>query len=172
MRIALVLLSVCVALAASVADARPAAQMGGFDLTGWKTLEMTPGKILATGGSPTLTSKDGKLRLTASKVIVRIAEEKGRRAVTATEASGSVTLVLREAGQREVKAVCRSASIRPAENRAVLTGGVRVTSRDSSGSQELTSDAVTIYLKEQRIVATSSPKTGRLSSGSKPRERP
>jgi len=135
-------------------------------------VEMTPSQITATGGSPVVRSGDGRLRLSAAKVILRVKGSKAGRTVTATEATGSVSLLLRQDARQEVKATCRSAVILPAENRAVLTGDVKVSSRDASGATELASDSVTIYIKEQRIVATSDPKSSRLTSGWKPAEKP
>ena len=155
-----------------MSGAAPARQIANYSLTGWRTLEMTPAAIVATGGSPVVKSGDGKLRVSAEKVILRVTEGRTGRTVSATEATGRVSLSLRQGAKQKVDATCRSAVILPAEDRALLKGDVKVTSRDPSGAMELASDAVTIYLKEQRIVATSSPKRSRLTSGWKPVEKP
>jgi lipopolysaccharide export system protein LptA len=173
-RIPVVISACCVmAMAGAILAAGPNVQ---YDLTGWKTLEMTSGKIVASGGTPLITTTDGKIRLSASKVSLSLSGGKGKgvKAITTAQATGGVKLFLKQGPGQTVEAVSQKAVIVPAQNRADLTGSVRVTQTDPKFARPLvlTGDSVTVYMKEGRIIARSAPGKSRLSATPKSGEKP
>jgi hypothetical protein len=59
-----------------------------------------------------LTSDDGKLRLSAAKIVIKSLGAKGKQAVTTVEAVGSVALESREGPKQDTRATCARAVIR------------------------------------------------------------
>jgi lipopolysaccharide transport protein LptA len=156
---------VVVALAASlVLHAAPAKkQLVNFDLTGWRSLEMSQDRITASGGNPLVTSSDGRLRLSASKVVLTLVRSKDSRSISTAEAFGSVRLHAVPAAGQALDAVCQKAVIRTKDQRADLIGSVKVKkSGGDSGPAELSGDTVTLYLKDGRVLATSKSANSRL----------
>jgi lipopolysaccharide export system protein LptA len=136
---------------------------------------MSADLITASGGAPLATSSDGSLRLSASRIILRLTKTKGRQGISTAEAVGGVKLHALQAPGQDMDAVCDKAVINPSLHRAELTGSVRVRRWDKakfSGPLELTGDAVTMDLKNGRVVATSHTSKSHFSatpkSGGKP----
>jgi lipopolysaccharide transport protein LptA len=166
---------VVIALAASlVLHAAPTKkQLVNYDLTGWHNLEMSQDSITASGGSPLVTSSDGKLRLSASKVVLTLVKGKDSRTISTAEAFGSVRLHAVPGQGQALDAVCQKAVIRPADQRADLIGNVTVRKAGGdSGPAELSGDTVTLYLKDGRVLATSKTAKSRLKVTPKSGEKP
>ncbi|MDO8684680.1 MAG: LptA/OstA family protein [Armatimonadota bacterium] len=168
-RIAIIILICCAAvLMTGVVDAaKPAIR---YDLTGWRTLDMTSSRIVASGGAPVVTSSDGKLRLLAGKIVLTLTQEKNKKNITTAEAIGAVRLSIKQDANQTIQATCARAVIRPAQDRAELSGNVIVKSWDKkrySAPTTLTGDTVTLYLKDRRIVASSSPSKSSFSANPK-----
>ncbi|MDO8587490.1 MAG: hypothetical protein Q7T82_10675 [Armatimonadota bacterium] len=152
-----------------------AGQDATYNLVGWRTLEMTESRIVASGGAPRITSGDGKLRLSASRLVLALTKSKGRQMIATVQAVGRVKLrVVRGAGAA-LDATCERAVIRPSQQRAELSGNVIVKRFDSARFARpvvLSGDTVTLYLKEGRVVATSRPSGSRFSVSPKSSGRP
>jgi lipopolysaccharide export system protein LptA len=148
--------------------AAPSKTNTNYDLTGWRTLSWSSNRVVASGGSPLVKSGDGKLRLSASKIVLTMAgKEKSRQTVATAEAVGAVKIHAVPGPAQQIDAICQKAVIYPSAQRAELTGSVKVVIRDrtkSSGVIELSGDTMTLYLKDGRVVATSRPSHSRLKT--------
>lgn len=146
------------------AFAAPPQKATSYSLTGWRSVEMVTGTITASGGAPLLTSGDGKLRLSARKIVIRSSGAKDKQTVTSVEAMGSVSLESREGPKQDIRATCARAIIRIAENVAVLSDGVKVSGHDGERAFSASSDVVKLHLKSQRV-ELSAPDKGSLKIG-------
>ena len=155
---------------AAAALAATGTRITKYDLTGWRTLEMRPDRITASGGAPVITSGDGKLRLSADKIILSVGGERGRKTILTAEAVGRVRFLARRTANESIVAASDKGVITPARSHATFTGNVKIISRDPSGTSELATDTVELDMKTGRVVATSAPSKSRLSSTQKPGE--
>ena len=166
-------LIVCVVVCAG---AIPAAKQGvTYDLTGWRVLEMTSGRVVASGGSPTLATDDGVIRLSGEKLTLALETTKSGRSVARAQAVGRVRLFLRQGPRQKVETTSDRAALDPARKWAELAGNVKVTTTDPARFTQpmvLTGDVVTVYLEDQRIVAKSASGRSRLSASPLPGEKP
>jgi lipopolysaccharide export system protein LptA len=161
-----------VLLAALTVHSAPFKPAGNYDLTGWTTMKLSETQVVASGGAPVVRSDDGKLRLSANQIVLNlVGKAKGSQTISTAEAVGKVIIhAVSEQGQ-QIDAVCEKAVIYPSAQRAELSGNVKVNQRDQkrfSGSMELTSDKVTLNLRDGRVTATSRTSRGRLRTNSAP----
>ena len=153
-------------LAALGATAVATGKDATYNLVGWRTLDMTPGRIVASGGAPRISSDDGKLNLSAGRLVLTMSKAKGRETLATVEATGQVKLRAAQSQDLAMEATCRKAVVRPSEQRAELSGNVKVKSWDKarySGPLTLSGETVTLYFREGRVVSTSPSAGGRLS---------
>jgi len=156
-------------LVSLMAHASPAKPDTNYDVTGWRRVEKSPDRIVVSGGAPLLTSDDGRLRLSANRMVLTMAgKEKGHQTISIAEAVGGVKIHAVSGPGQQVDAVCQKAVIHPSTQMAELTGSVKVKMIDRakfSGAVELSGDTVSLNLKDGRAVATSGQSHSRLRTG-------
>jgi lipopolysaccharide export system protein LptA len=155
-----------VLFASLMAHAAPVKPDTNYDVTGWRSVEKFPNRIVVSGGAPLLTSGDGKLRVSADRMVLTLAgKDKGRQTVSIAEVVGSVKIHAVPGPEQQVDAACQKAVIHPSTQMADLAGSVKVKMIDRtkfSGAVELSGDTVTLNLKNGLVVATSRRSQGRL----------